>query len=60
MKNKRPYQSPELSVVSFRVEHGFTDSGNVAPQDVTFNLFADDQQADYDKASTFGDQYWSW
>lgn len=60
MDNKLPYQSPTVCIVTFRIEQGFTNSLNSAPQDITFNLFADDQQYDYDKASSFGDQQWSW
>lgn len=57
---KEDYISPTLTVVSFAVERGFEASGGIGdPRNLLFGLFDDDEQ-DYDQASSFGEEYWSW
>ena len=60
MKSKQPYQSPQLTVVTFHVECGFAVSGASSPQmDIDFMLF-EDNEAEKDRASSFNSRHWEW
>lgn len=59
---KQPYDAPHLTVVSFRVERGFTDSLYSTPIDREFSIFrvfAENQPED-NAVSSFDEQAWSW
>ena len=59
MEKKQVYQSPVLTVVTFRVESGFVESGGT-PSQMDFMLFEDSYEGDHSQASSFGEQNWSW
>ena len=56
---KKEYVAPTLTVVSFVVERGF-DASIGAPRNLEFDMSIFDGDQDYNQASSFGDQYWSW
>lgn len=61
MNIKQPYYAPKLSVVTFRVEYGFLGSQEYSmPTNVDFEVFESIDDANYNSASTFENQTWSW
>ena len=60
MDDKHKYQEPQLTVVTFHVEKGFTATGP-NPVVSSFNIFMEESPStDNTKASSFQEDNWSW
>ncbi|MBP5547566.1 MAG: hypothetical protein J6X58_01590 [Bacteroidales bacterium] len=57
---KKEYEAPELTIVTLRVEKGFSSSLVGAPSNVDFEMFQLGESEDMSKATTFGETYWNW
>ena len=55
---KQPYTAPTLTVVTFKVEQGFTGSLEGSP--LTFDMFTYDNDEDLNQAASYSESHWSW
>lgn len=61
MEEKQKYTTPQLIVVTFRVESGFQNSNNSPQLDISsFRLFDEQQSEARNTASSFEQTDWSW
>ena len=61
MEEKQKYTTPQLIVVTFRVESGFQNSNNSPQLDISsFRLFDEQQSEVRNTASSFEQTDWSW
>ena len=55
---KQPYTAPTLTVVTFKVEHGFDTSLTGSP--LEFDMYSLNDEGDLNQAASYSESTWTW